>query len=84
MSAYPLVLFLHLLCLVLAVVGASLAAFAALRLRAATTAGEAAEWLALTRRVARLFPVSTIGLLATGRYMATGISGWSHPGSWLR
>ena len=79
MPVYPVILFLHLLCLVLAVVGASLAALAAFRLRSAATAGEAGEWLGFTRRVVPVFAVSAIGLLATGGYMAGSTSSLSAP-----
>jgi hypothetical protein len=79
MPVYPIVLFLHLLCLVLAVVASSLAAFAQLRLRAAATAGEAAGWLAVVRRVVRIFPAASLGLLATGGYMAWATTNLSAP-----
>jgi hypothetical protein len=78
---YSIALFLHLFSLVLAVVGASLTTFALFRLRMAETAGEVARWLALSRRGARLFPVATIGLLATGGYMAHSIAAW--PQAWV-
>ncbi len=79
MPPYHLALFLHLLCLVLAVVASSLAAFAQLRLRAAATAGEAAGWLAVVRRVVRIFPAASLGLLATGGYMAWATANLSAP-----
>jgi len=79
MPGYSIALFLHLLSLMLAVVGASLATYAALRLRAATTLEEAIPWLALTGKMVRVFPIATAGLLATGAYMTQSLSGWSEP-----
>ncbi len=79
MSGYPIALFAHLLSLLLAVVGASLASYAALRLRAAATVDEATQWLVLSVKVVRVFPVASAGLLASGAYMSQSIAGWSEP-----
>ncbi len=79
MPGYPIALFVHLLSLSLAIVGASLATHAALRLRAATNAEEARQWMALNGKVVRVFPIATVGLLASGGYMARSMSAWSEP-----
>lgn len=79
MQGYPIALFAHLLSLSLAIVGTSLATYAALRLRAASNVDEATQWLAFTGKVVRVFPIATIGLLATGAYLTWRISGWSEP-----
>ena len=79
MPGYEIALFLHLLSLLAAVAASALAAFAALRLRVAATADDARQWAAFIGRVARVFPITTVGLLVTGGYMAQGLSGWSNP-----
>ena len=79
MSGYTIALFTHLVSLLLAVAGASLASFVALRLRAATSADEATHWLVLNAKVVRVFPVASLGLLASGAYMTESLWGWSEP-----
>ncbi len=79
MPGYHIALFVHFLSLALAIVGASLATYAALRLRAAANLDQARQWLHLIGRVVRVFPIASIGLLATGAYMVRGATEWSTP-----
>jgi hypothetical protein len=81
-NAYQVALFFHLSSLLLAATAASLAMHAALRLRAARDADEAAWWLRFVGRVVRLFPVAVLGLLATGAYMTHARWSWSLP--WIQ
>lgn len=76
MSAYSLVVFVHITvaCLLLASMVAALATRAALR--SAETAPEVLRWLAFMHATTRANPLLAVGVLATGMYlMATG--GWS-------
>ncbi len=82
MNAYHVALFTHLASLLLATAAAALALHAALRLRAARDADEAASWLRFVGRVVRLFPVAVLGLLATGIYMTHARWSWSLP--WIQ
>ena len=79
MSGYPVALSIHLLSLMLATCAASLAWFAACRLRTVKDAGEALQWLGFIRKVVRAFPVATLGLLASGGYMTEARWAWSVP-----
>jgi hypothetical protein len=72
-------LFLHLSFLVAAVAAASLAGFAALRLRGAQSAAEARAWGDSIRRVVVVFPVASLGLIGTGAYMTSAAWSWSTP-----
>jgi hypothetical protein len=79
MTSYSIALFLHFVFLLTAVAAATLAGFAALRLRDAQEVQEARRLAALIRRVTPAFPVATVGLLASGAYMTYGQWGWSTP-----
>ncbi len=77
MSAYSVALFIHLLSLLVATVAAALAGFAALRLRDSGSPREAAGWGMLIGRVVPMFPVATLGLVASGAYMTQKEWSWS-------
>ncbi len=79
MNVYATVVFLHLLFLLLASATMSLTAFAAVRLRASGNANEAAQWATLDGEISHAFPVSVLGLLATGAYMTQQRWTWSMP-----
>jgi len=79
MSAYSLMLFLHFVFLTAAVAAAALTGFAALRLRGAESSAEAMGWGKFIRRVARSFPVASLGLIGTGAYMTSESWSWSTP-----
>lgn len=78
-SGYSIALAIHLLSLMLATSAATLTWYAAHRLRRVAEAGEALQWLAFARGVARAFPIATLGLLASGGYMTEARWPWSTP-----
>jgi hypothetical protein len=78
-SAYSVALFFHLVSFLVAAVAATLAGFAAWRLRGAGSAREAAEWGMLIDRVVHAFPVATLGLVGSGAYMTEDVWSWSTP-----
>jgi hypothetical protein len=79
MNGYDVALFLHLLSVLLAVVAASLTTFAAVHVRGAGSAEEAAQWLVVSEKTVRAFPVAVLGLLITGTYMTHQRWAWSVP-----
>lgn len=79
MSGYAVVLFLHLLSLLFATAAAALAGFAALRLRNSASAAEAGQWGRLIHRVVPVFPLASIGMLASGGYLTQQRWAWSTP-----
>ena len=81
MNGYAVALFLHLLAVLLAAVAASLTTFAAVRVRAAGSAEEAAQWIGVSEKTVRAFPVAVLGLLITGTYMTHQRWAWSV--SWI-
>jgi hypothetical protein len=79
MTGYSIALFIHLLSLLLATAAASLTTYAALQLRATSTSTDAMRWLVLSDRIVLGFPIASLGLFATGAYMAESSSLWSAP-----
>jgi hypothetical protein len=79
MDTYDLVLFLHLLSLFLMAGGITVFGVCYLRLRAARSLDAAVPWVRLTDQAGLLFPVSILGLLATGAYLTTHAWTWSTP-----
>lgn len=79
MNAYQFTLFLHFIFLTAAVVGAALAGYAALHRRSSETAADALWWGAFVRRVVRIFPLASVGLIVTGGYMTHRAWSWSTP-----
>jgi hypothetical protein len=79
MNGYAVALFLHLLSVLLAAVAASLTTFAAVRVRGAGSAEEAAQWLVVSEKAVRAFPLAVLGLLITGTYMTHQRWAWSVP-----
>lgn len=77
MSAYTVVLYLHLLSLLVGVGAATLVLLCLMRLRAAETLEAAVPWGMLTGKVVRAFPVAIVGLFATGAYMTSDVWSWS-------
>ena len=79
MLAYQLSLYVHLLALVAASATSSVVHLAASRARAAGGVAEARQWHALAGSAARVFPVATLALFATGALMVSlhGPWGWS-------
>jgi hypothetical protein len=79
MNGYAVALFFHLLSVLLAAVAASLTTFAAVRVRGAGSPEEAAQWLVVSEKAVRAFPVAVFGLLITGTYMTHQRWAWSVP-----
>jgi hypothetical protein len=79
MNGYAIALFFHFLSVLLASVAASLTTFAAARVRKAASAAEAMQWLGMSEKAVRAFPVAILGLLITGTYMTHQRWGWSVP-----
>ena len=76
---YSIALFLHFVSLLAAGAGATLAGYAALQLRGATSAAEVARWGMMIGKVVRVFPAATLGLVGTGAYMTQKAWSWSTP-----
>ena len=79
MNTYAIALFFHLLSLLLATAAASMALFAALRLRSADSAPGAEYWHGLIGRIVRAFPIAVVGLLSSGIYMIHSRWNWKVP-----
>ncbi len=76
---YSIALFFHLVSLLAAGAAAALAGYAGLRMRAAGNPAEVAGWGMMIGRVVRVFPATTLGLLASGIYMTQTAWSWSTP-----
>jgi hypothetical protein len=76
---YRIALFVHLLALMAASAAAALAHLAQARGSRAESLREIMQWHAFTGLVARVFPVATLALVATGAYMVAraGDFGWN-------
>jgi hypothetical protein len=81
MDAYHTVLFLHFLSLFVGICAATLMATCLFRLRASVTGADAAPWAMLANKTERVFPVSIIGLFATGAYMTSDV--WTWDTAWI-
>jgi hypothetical protein len=79
LNAYMIALYVHFLSLLMAAAAAALAFEGALRVRSATTAPEALQTLGRIRKLTKLFPLATVGLLASGGYMTQLYSIWTAP-----
>lgn len=77
MNGYGIVLFLHLAALLAAIGTAGVAHFAEARLAAADTVGAARPWATLLNRVAPVFPLALLVLLASGAYLVHREWSWS-------
>ncbi len=82
MITYHLFLYIHLLALVAAAATSSIVHLARARARSAASVPEIRQWLMLGGSTARVFPIATLVLLATGAVMA--MSGpWSWSAGWI-
>lgn len=86
MLLYRTVLFVHLLALVAAATASGKIHIALARRAAATSAREALEWAGVAKRIAPVFPVAVILLLATGGYMVSDRTAaqWSWSDAWVQ
>jgi hypothetical protein len=79
LSGYTIALFIHFLSLLLATAAMAATFLAAIGLRGATDADEAARSLATIERIVPAFPVATLGLLASGAWMTESSWTWTTP-----
>jgi hypothetical protein len=79
LSGYTIALFIHFLSLLTATAAMAATFLAALWLRAAKDAGEAACSLATIERIVPAFPAATLGLLASGAWMTESSWTWTTP-----
>ena len=81
MDAYHVVLYVHILSLLIGISAGVVATICLLKLRRAETLADAAPWGQLTGQIEKAFPVSIVGLYATGAYMTSQYWTWST--SWI-
>ena len=81
MNTYRIVLFLHLTALFVMVGAIAVAGVSYFRLRAAQSLHEAVAWAKLAGQTGWLFPVSILGLFASGAYLT--IDGWTWSTPWI-
>lgn len=77
MDGYGIVVFLHLIALAVLVGAIVLVGVSYVRLRAARSLEEAAPWVTLADQTTVVFPVSIIGLFASGAYLTSDRWSWS-------
>jgi hypothetical protein len=76
-DTYHVVLYLHLLALFVGIGAGSIFALCLFQLRGAETLADAVPWGRVAGKTGRAFPVSIVGLYATGAYMTSDVWGWS-------
>lgn len=81
MTLYNLVLFAHIASTLALFMAIAVESICLLRMRGATTTGQLREWATLIKLTDRALPLSTVGILATGLYMA--LSGWGLGVAWV-
>jgi hypothetical protein len=79
LDTYHYVLYVHLLSLFIGIGAGSVLLACLFQLRAARTLETAVPWGMLSGKVAKLFPVAILGLLATGAYMTHKFWTWGTP-----
>ena len=83
MSAYYVLLYIHLLALVAASATSSVVHLAQARARRAASVPEIRQWLMLGGSTARIFPIATLTLLVTGALMVSFRGPWSWSAGWV-
>lgn len=81
MDTYHVVLYLHLLSLFVGIGAASILMVCTFHLRTAHTLADAIPWGSVASKLGRVFPISILGLFATGAYMTSDI--WTWGTSWI-
>jgi hypothetical protein len=79
MTAYNVVLFLHLLAVAAAFTTALMLHAVEYKIRAAKTVAEIRAWTALTSKIVRCFPFVIVGLAGTGAFLAHAAWSWTTP-----
>ena len=77
MDWYRTMLFLHLLALLVGFSAGSVIHVCLFRLKAAQTVDQAAPWGMVAGHMEKYFPVSILGLFATGAYMTSDVWSWN-------
>lgn len=83
MAAYYVFLYVHLLALVAASATSAVVHLAQARARVAATVPEIRQWLMLAGSSARVFPIATVTLLASGALMVASHGPWSWSAGWV-
>ena len=83
MSAYHVFLYIHLLALVAASASSSVVHLAQARARRAASVPEIGQWLMLGGSTARIFPIATLTLLASGALMVSFRGPWTWSAGWV-
>ena len=78
-TGYSIALYLHLLFLLVSAAAAGLAGFGALQLRHPARPADVARWGMFIDRIVPVFPLTSLGLLASGAYMTQHSWSWSTP-----
>ena len=81
MDKYHVALYIHFLSLLIGIGAASVLTVCAFQLRAARTLADAAPWGRVAAKVGRVFPISILGLFASGAYMTSDI--WTWDTGWI-
>jgi hypothetical protein len=79
MDAYHIVLYLHLLSVFVMVGGITVVGVCYFRLRTAASLIDAAPWANLADQTGWVFPLSILGLFASGAYLTSDLWTWSTP-----
>jgi hypothetical protein len=77
MTAYDVLLFVHISALAGAIAAAGIIDLAMRRARSARSCGDALQWLGLGKHAARAFPIAMLTLVATGAYMVHHSWSWN-------
>jgi hypothetical protein len=83
MTAYHVFLYIHLLALVAAAATSSVVHLAHARARRVGSIPEMRQWLLLGASTARVFPIATLTLLASGALMVASHGPWSWTAGWV-
>jgi hypothetical protein len=83
LDTYHVVLYLHLLSLLIGIGASSILLVCTFQLRSAQTLADAIPWGRVAGKIGRVFPISIIGLFATGAYMTSDIWTWDTGGIYV-
>lgn len=81
MSIYTVVLFVHISALLVAIATSALIHFAESHMLSARTIGELRQWSMVITRLAKVFPLALLTLVASGAYMVS--SAWAWDTGWI-
>jgi hypothetical protein len=81
LDKYHVALYIHFISLLIGIGAASVLTVCAFQLRAARTLADAGPWGRVAAKVSRVFPISILGLFASGAYMTSDI--WTWDTGWI-